>query len=1836
MGQSPDSDPASRDLQGSGRSTANLNRDNPVSKAPKEFLRPLPRARRPLRLRLRQLMVIGVSLLLLGQVTLAVAGLVNQARAEGVQTGVDSDYGVASALQELNTQMDNRRASPAPAIQQNLSHLRSIYTDRAQEPTYFDDLEAEMALKDETSLVTAPLDLAPEIEAYDVPLNHQGYEVEVVEPPPSVQAQIFNWIMTNPDVIDQNLFDTVTGLPTNTYLVYTRYQGDEEYEAVDLITTLAGASKGVLEAYFNSLPPTHPLRLIGEPLLALIPEELGWEGINVDADPEDDLQVRVVPVINDIANVTQDGLGLRFDAEAGVRIEVQEINGELAEEVDVGVIRGVGYTGEGNQDQSYIWTVLHSYSELPDEYEWEVFAENVGMTISADSIVGVEDWTSFDPPYTVRYELTNDVAGGPGQTTIDSLTMLPGYAEFVWEQGQSAEEALEDITFIDVTFTNPDPIVKIPREVEVRIKGDDIGQNRYDSLEWFASADVGTAKPNVEVVYYEMKEDPADTNPFHSYIIAQVEGLPVGEIPDNPDHLRTSLFLDVNNESTPNRKWTVVDLQATSGIDRIRYWDFEYYSESPLLPATFDNHSYHRYIYLEAADIPARLHLEGSFWLLGGGDPITLFDDPDVTDFVGTFINNLLLRLASKLYAIGLTLRGIPEAVLGVSASGGQFRINLRDPQGRPAYLGQIFFYYTSDRYLVYPGTDDFFAIYNETAFLSQFPADNQSVQSDNNTMLAVSGRLTGIGDVFYQSEGEVYRNISLNTAGSRDKPFRFFFQNTNETHHPTDWANITISDLPQRIELNFTGDTFRYTATSNNDDEVIENITFRSYSAPSYTSFDLGHLPASLELTRTPEVLYLESFNPDGESGEDYFDFAFSISNFSGEENVTLHRWGPHYNGSYALLHQQNTTLANERSSVSGRLLGISLIRLETLTDQSTFRWRLRDSVPFRVGVYDPTVYEDPTLGLNAYVELAALPKSILVTIPPVNATTLPQTEVGNISSLADIARLVSQIASMGNTLVDMVSDLSLNIVSGVGGLEAGAEFQYNLIEPLDIVGWVRKGDADQLGDPRWIHGLWAREEELEEGTILSARILMRGLPPVISLDFAMEGDNVEVNLDFENLAPWRDEGLDYLLVDVEGLRGVNATLYLPRLPDGLDLEATVDLVVNTTADNLTFKGDLHFDTFNHQLGTVYIALEESESASYKVRTILSDLPGEIDLSADIADNMSLTYDGHGEVVDYVLAELEVGDTSELTSFWVHGLSTEIDEDNEAASAKVYLEGLPSYTSVQLDRGDDGTRLVVEAEGFHDVSATAPDYLILDLRNVSNLDILLYLDQLPADLDGTPEPLDLDVNLWLSASTEGDRDLQGVLNLTLSEPLAWAYVRVVERSSTPVMLEAAVPNVPLTLSLSVGISDTVALDFASSDPLKWALVAIDLGDTTDLGAYWTHGLVIRQGKAAGHKPIAVRLYLTGLPTAAHLDTDFSTKSLIHLSLEEFSPTTYQWAIVDVFGFGNISFILYVSHIPEDTDLDATFDIDADETYWVKDHFDIRNSRQLGASYLKTYNQSRPGTTEVYLSHVPRNLKAELLSGKRVDLTVEGDDPGYIIWINLAKKTYGKWRNIHATVHDTPTRFRFVIEPSYRFDMHQPVVFQGFPSIHVETTSNEIDVYLHIDPGYTGSFTGTRLHAINAGDDTQLEVRYRDGVPVFVIDAPNRLGQAFYRVDGAPSTKQFYLDYLEIHARDVRYVVVEAKMLFGAYPIFVLENAQGGELLFGVAGELTLLGLELEVHAVLLDIRLKEVGGQPLVPSWSSAQVNGATTELGSNTRHYIIPEPVGSLLGSLGGTFLG
>ena len=151
----------------------------------------------------------------------------------------------------------------------------------------------------------------------------------------------------------------------------------------------------------------------------------------------------------------------------------------------------------------------------------------------------------------------------------------------------------------------------------------------------------------------------------------------------------------------------------------------------------------------------------------------------------------------------------------------------------------------------------------------------------------------------------------------------------------------------------------------------------------------------------------------------------------------------------------------------------------------------------------------------------------------------------------------------------------------------------------------------------------------------------------------------------------------------------------------------------------------------------------------------------------------------------------------------------------------------------------------------------------------------------------------------------------------------------------------------------------------------------------------------------------------------------------------------------------------------------------------------------------------------------------------------------------------------------------------------EKIVRQGFPDLFVTTSSQEIDIMLLVDEGYTGGHSGTFIDVRNVGDNTTMLL---DGVN-YIIDSPQGIESAYLRTTTSPATPQFHLDYMVIHANDIKHVEIIPNQLFGLYPIFELMNCEGGQLSFAIGGELTLGPIELETSADMMDLRVKEVVG---------------------------------------------
>ena len=145
----------------------------------------------------------------------------------------------------------------------------------------------------------------------------------------------------------------------------------------------------------------------------------------------------------------------------------------------------------------------------------------------------------------------------------------------------------------------------------------------------------------------------------------------------------------------------------------------------------------------------------------------------------------------------------------------------------------------------------------------------------------------------------------------------------------------------------------------------------------------------------------------------------------------------------------------------------------------------------------------------------------------------------------LQDIAIFIEALADIGTALVNVVAGLSVNLVTNVESFETVARFLYNMEEEVAITAWVDKGNIDLLDEePKWVEGLWSSQKDIEGETILAARILLRGLPQAVDVNYTSKGDKIDLELSLEDFN-YRDT-VDYVIFREEGIIGPRVTAFL------------------------------------------------------------------------------------------------------------------------------------------------------------------------------------------------------------------------------------------------------------------------------------------------------------------------------------------------------------------------------------------------------------------------------------------------------------------------------------------------------------------------------------------------------------------------------------------------------------------------------------------------------------------------------------------------------------------
>ena len=1829
----------------------------------------------------RQLLVFSLVILLITQTNFVAitSSTTQKAETEG--------YGITEVL-DLNFKEINDK-DELDFVDDLLDLARNMHKQSTLNITELDEHQDRVASLNASEDINATFE--ENIVNATIDMGTRGFSPVIVNDPEPIRAGIMDYILGNPALwpADLTSADTIFDFFTDTYLIYYEYDynqngtiwnhcsdgtgpttpwnatagpcganwiAETQLIEADLLAFLAGASIGIITDALTELGLPEFLMALLLPLLELIDEsDISWETIDIDGDGTDDMRARLVPILSnidfgaafDIIPPSVDDIS--FVASAGLRFDLEPLAGgtDIEYPIEVSVIRGLSYTTSDNEDVTYVWTVNSKLSHMPEQYNWQALIESFGLIwdLTGGGINPGENLSAIAPPYIISYGLT----GGPSSPQDNGITpellLTPGYVRYDWNSVTSdiPEDAMEDMTFLEIGINNRGEPVPADFSLRIYDQGNEAEEgDEIDGLEVFASNNAANGIFDFDFTYFEHKRNPEEINPFFNHITARMEGVPTGDIPG--DGRFASVWLEARNETgSRGYNWTAVELYSNGVIESFVYGDYEYMSETEE-EATWANHDYRLFTGIILKDIPRYLFLEGTFVIFTDEDLIT----PDV-DFgglteVANFLNYAMVTVASKLYSIGMVLRAIPGAALGISFGGsdedGAVHLYMRteddlDPL-KKAYISEFSVFLTSYSYLELEDSseDNYLTIYNQTAFLAEnSPNSTRAAQSQYNQNFSFSGRLRGFGDIHYSSLNQT-RTVTIDTDPSSNLPFRIYFENANEDLVTDSWANISLSNIPNRLTFTFDSELFSYESG-----EVVENITLSSFASGTYSKFTLEHIPKNINVGTGGGDFFLNT--------DSWFNFSFIITNITDNGFATATLWDESvYDDSYVLLTQNNVGEENWSASLTGRLNWLDALELDSMGNESEFRLFFHQAAVFKVGILDNTDYgENNAKGVNGYLSVEPLPTELVFTISATDQGTDAGGGLGNISGLSDISRVLTELADLGRSLADIISEVSINLVSDVDSVESTLKFGYNIEEEVNIVAWLNKGDISLLDeDERWVQGLWSSQLAIEEGVIIAARLYLVGLPRMLGLDYVSNRDNLDINI---TLQGYNKEGIaDYILFDTNGLLGPNITAYVgpsisdesQGIPQSLDLSIIGDLIINSTADNFTVDGYLnisHSSANNDPLGPIYLEISEGGSRPYSIRVLIPEIPNSISMHLMVAnDNVGISYNA-SDVLGTFIVEIEIGNTDDLHTDWYNGVSFDISENNDV-SLKSFLVGCPSALLLNFyDPSEGGAWLDLDMKHFNAAPAGYMNDLTLDLKNLSDMDILIHIGDLPRDFDlvgdlfvrsGGPD----------SSSSLGISSVDIDLGLNSSAQLNEIYVSV-EDAETDLILELHMPTLPQNLTLNASITGDVSFDLVLSSPIQEAILLVNLGDTILLNPYWTHGVVFLQEVGA----TALRLYEKGEITAVHLNFLNGETKDIYVNLENWSPNLLsgeatEWAIVDVdTGANGSSTFLYIDDIQENNNIEGRFIIATDEEQGIDTNasFDISTSTGIGSTYIQAINRTRPTNTELYLDDLPDELVSTIISGRSIEINYSASNPTDYIWVHSSKKVLDNWVSAYALVHDVSTYLELAVLPHYGYDMDKPFILQGLPTIKVRTSNNSLDIILIVEPGYSGGFTGTALDAENVGDNTFIGLNQEGS---YVIDAPNGVDKAYYRLLNSPTTPQFSLNKFEIFADDISHVELTATQLFGVYPIFSLHKANGGNLSFIIGTSIRPIeGVEFKANSVMLDIRAKEFAGVPILPVWLGISNNGINGEFGSNESHYIMPEPVLSILFTLIGEIL-
>ena len=840
-----------------------------------------------------------------------------------------------------------------------------------------------------------------------------------------------------------------------------------------------------------------------------------------------------------------------------------------------------------------------------------------------------------------------------------------GFIRFEGIDGGASAKVLET-AYIDAGFHPEVGDTRLPNEIDITLRNDNLGQNTFDTVEIFS--DYGA---DMFLHYFEDRSNTTEgDSPFGNTTDSRtwIRGLPsgtlhpdeiaavftmIGEEPggtdlpgDIPSRLSMIIAIknftgdNINNVDDPSLPInpasppkTLVAIVATESIDLLEY-------KSTFMRGGYASDS--SSIVLNIANVPKVIIVEGSFEIPESGLSRVNYDNPNLNSIAQIF-DNALLTIVEVILDIGDVVNGLPESIVGTAgASGGeirlscynQVRLSLPTSTREPMEIGSVSIAISSSDQPWLPEIDHILLSedLNIKTVNGRFGGPQEPL-----VPVAMSARIGGISSVShtYDPVNDV-RQMELRGVDGGPLLIGHILHDDGDLVNANQ-QSATLSNRPSTFNVTQTPDALTYAASG-----PIGTITYGGNGDGQRNAIRLSGLPSSFQLILGDTIGYVAATPMN----------SIEVQLTNATQPLTMD--GDHF--------RFWVDEASGETSLSAAISGVTSIRrLSPLDPGSTgpegnSRIQLvrAGSSQMNILLEDETDYEDTFKGMNGRIAIDPLPANITVAYPSgVDSTglELPTFDEGN--GVEALSFFLGDLVNFGS----LVNDFVYSTIVDLGGLETGSEnmsLGLDLVtgEPFNVTADVQKGTtvSDQ---PEWSHGigmevfeatvvsfnlsrmptftLSSREivsnafsdyrissteydavlEAAEAANISNIAPLLLALEDGIVLDSEIEGVNLSI---------WEDEGITF-----EIRRSWHLRSWLPSMPTGrIILEYDFRMVDEIPLYEL----DLFFEqwTPNRQQMSIIINGLEGRDLEFVIAGLDTSGPNDVEANAVFSTQDNLT----------------------------------------------------------------------------------------------------------------------------------------------------------------------------------------------------------------------------------------------------------------------------------------------------------------------------------------------------------------------------------------------------------------------------------------------------------------------------------------------------------------------------------------------------------------------------------------------------------------------------------